>query len=264
MTEQIVKYEAKNMVKTEPPKSLNELVEMAGFLAKSRFWGMDENQIISLMLVAQADGIPAVNALREYSLIKEKPSMKAEAMQARFQQHGGIVKWLVVSDVEVSAEFNHPSSSPVVISWTIEMAQRAGLANKDVWKKYPLDMLRSRCISRGVRTCYPGVILGIYTPEEVESFSEPVTQYNTDIVDVTPAGEVVAVPKTKKTLTQSDMITNLLAKHGLSEDEALYKIRELSNISDWPDVARSDIASWEKIDQLLSDNELTDEENEAM
>jgi hypothetical protein len=30
-------------------------------------------------------------------------------------------------------------------------------------------MLRARCISEGVRTCFPGIAVGIYTPEEIEA-----------------------------------------------------------------------------------------------
>jgi hypothetical protein len=32
-------------------------------------------------------------------------------------------------------------------------------------------MLRSRCISEGIRTVYPGVTVGVYTPEEVQDFA---------------------------------------------------------------------------------------------
>ena len=50
------------------------------------------------------------------------------------------------------------------------MAKNAGLSGKDTWKQYPRQMLRSRVISEGVRTMYPGVADGIYTPEEVQDF----------------------------------------------------------------------------------------------
>ena len=38
-------------------------------------------------------------------------------------------------------------------------------------------MLRSRCISEGIRTVYPGCVVGTYTPEEVEEFEPPKERY---------------------------------------------------------------------------------------
>ena len=41
------------------------------------------------------------------------------------------------------------------------------------WKKYEDAMLRARVISTGVRLTLPGVLGGLYTPEEVSSFAQP-------------------------------------------------------------------------------------------
>jgi hypothetical protein len=53
------------------------------------------------------------------------------------------------------------------------MAKKIGLASKDNWKNYARAMLRARCVSEGVRTVYPGCVVGVYTPEEVETFKAP-------------------------------------------------------------------------------------------
>jgi len=52
----------------------------------------------------------------------------------------------------------------------MDRAKAAGLTGKQTWKQYPRAMLRSRVISEGIRTVYPGVAVGIYTPEEVGDF----------------------------------------------------------------------------------------------
>jgi len=46
------------------------------------------------------------------------------------------------------------------------MAQRAGLAGKDNWKKTPRAMLRARCIAEGVRATYPAALGGQLIVEE--------------------------------------------------------------------------------------------------
>jgi hypothetical protein len=47
------------------------------------------------------------------------------------------------------------------------MAQRAGLANKQVWKAYPEAMLWARAVSQLCRMLFPDCFAGgTYTPEE--------------------------------------------------------------------------------------------------
>jgi hypothetical protein len=90
-------------------------------------------------------------------------------MLAEFQKAGGKVDWKEYTDTRVTGIFSHASGGSVTVSWDIAQAQKAGLAGKDVWKHYPRSMLRSRCISEGVRAVFPGVVEGVYTPEEIES-----------------------------------------------------------------------------------------------
>lgn len=146
---------------------------MAEAAAKSGLFGMKTtDQALALMMLCQAEGIHPMKAVAEYHIINGKPSLKADAMLARFQRAGGTVKWNRLDDKEVSATFSHPQGGEATINWTIEMAKNAGLTGKDTWKQYPRQLLRSRVISEGVRTVFPGVSTGIYTPEEVSDFTD--------------------------------------------------------------------------------------------
>lgn len=151
-------------------------------LATSKLFGMKTpEEAIALCLIAQAEGKHPATAAQEYHVIQGRPALKADAMLARFQQAGGKVNWLSYTDTEVTGEFSHPQGGMVKISWTIEMATKLGYLSKDNWKKFPRAMMRARCISEGVRTIYPGIAVGIYTPEEVQDF-EPAQPMK----DVTP------------------------------------------------------------------------------
>lgn len=154
---------------------------MAVTVAKSGLFGMrTPEQALTLMLLAQAEGIPAMIAVRDYHIMNGKPTMKADTMLARFQESGGVVEWHAYDDERCEATFTHPKSpKPVRIDWDIARARRAGLADKEVWKAYGRAMLRSRVISEGVKTCYPACIAGKYTPEEIQSIDP-------DVIDVTP------------------------------------------------------------------------------
>lgn len=141
---------------------------MAANVAKCGMFGMKtQEQALVLMMLAQSEGIHPMTAVRDYHLIEGKPSLKADTMLARFQQSGGRVEWTCLTDKKVEAKFSHPQGGSATIDWTIERAQGAGLAGRNVWKAYPRAMLRSRVISEGVRTVFPGVISGVYTPEEM-------------------------------------------------------------------------------------------------
>jgi hypothetical protein len=144
---------------------------MADAMAKSKLFGVKNvDEGMALMLVAQAEGYHPAIAVRDYHVIQGKPALKADAMLARFQASGGKVKWLSLTDEKVAAEFSHPSGGNVTIDWDMARAKRAQLGSNGMWNKFPRQMLRARVISEGIRTVFPGVIVGAYTPEEVSDF----------------------------------------------------------------------------------------------
>ena len=148
---------------------VSDIERMASAIAKSGLFGMKTvDQALALMLIAQAEGKHPATAAQEYHVIQGRPALKADAMMARFQAAGGKVQWGEYTDKRVAGTFSHPQGSSVEIVWTFEQARAAGLTGKDNWKNYPRAMLRARVISEGIRTVYPGVAVGVYTPEEVQ------------------------------------------------------------------------------------------------
>lgn len=166
--------EQKNLTVQQPTQvaiPFSEIERMAVAFAKSGLFGIKTaEQGVALMLIAQAEGMHPAIAARDYHVIQGRPALKADAMLARFQQAGGKVVWNVYTDAEVSGTFSHPAGGSATVAWTIAQAKGAGLASKDVWKQYPRAMLRARVISEGIRTVYPGVSVGVYTPEELQDF----------------------------------------------------------------------------------------------
>lgn len=155
----------------------NELVpyadmqRMAVSIARSGLFGVrTPDQALALMLVSQAEGRHPALAARDYDIIQGRPSKKAEAMMRDFQTAGGKITWQEMSDTAAIAEFTHPQGGSLTIKWDMVMARKAGLADKDMWKKYPRQMLRSRCVSEGVRAVFPAATSGMYVPEEIRDF----------------------------------------------------------------------------------------------
>lgn len=176
-----------NMMTIAPPVAMIPVADverMAVAIAKSGLFGLKtSDQALALMLIAQSENMHPASAARDYHIIGGKPSMKADTMLARFQAAGGIVRWSENSDARCAGEFVHPSSPvPVLIDWDMDRAKKAGLLSNPTWQKYPRAMLRARVVSEGIRTVYPGVLCGMYTPEEVESFQpEPTPRIERDI-----------------------------------------------------------------------------------
>jgi hypothetical protein len=146
-----------------------DIEKMAGAIAKSKMFGMKTTEeAFALMLIAQAEGMHPAIAARDYHVIQGRPTLKADAMLARFQNAGGKVQWDVYTDAEVTGTFSHPQGGSLKLTWTFAQASKIGLTGKDNWKNYPRAMLRARCISEGIRTVYPGCVVGTYTAEEIE------------------------------------------------------------------------------------------------
>ena len=166
--------------------TFEQMERMASAVAKSGLFGIKTTeQALALMLVSQAEGRHPATAVQEYHVIQGRPSLKADTLLARYQQAGGTVKFEELSEKRCAVTFSHRASGSFTIDWTIEMAQRAGLAGKDTWKAYPRAMLRARVISEGVRTSFPGVAIGVYTPEEIADGAPE--------VDIPPVSQADAV-----------------------------------------------------------------------
>jgi hypothetical protein len=148
-----------------------DMQQMAEVAASSKMFGFKNPQeAMAIMLLCQAEGLHPAIAMRDYHVIQNRPALKADAMLARFQQAGGAVKWDVYTDQEVTGTFSHPSGGSLSVTWLLSHAKQIGIASKDNWKNYPRAMLRARCISEGIRAVYPGCVVGVYTPEEVQDF----------------------------------------------------------------------------------------------
>jgi len=207
-------------VAIQHPSSIpySTLERMAVSISKSGMFACKTPEgAMSLLLIAQAEGVHPAQAMMDYDLIQGKPALKTAAMLARFQRSGGKVKWLQSTDDVASAEFSHPAGGKLVVTWDRARLVTAGLADKDMHKKFPAQMKRARCIGEGVRAVAPQCIpAGMYAVEEVQDM-EP--------VDVTPASRVEATVETAAAmhtaLTSAERDEHMQALMGADSTESL-------------------------------------------
>jgi hypothetical protein len=163
-----------------PAFGLSDLERIATAIARGGLFGSkDPHAVLTLCMLAQAEGQHPAVVFRDYDLIQGKPAKKAEAMLRDFMNSGGKVTWNRLDDECADATFSHPQGGTVTINWTMARAAKAQLGGKDMWKKYPRQMLRSRVVSEGVRTVCPNATSGLYVPEEVRDFTSDSTPTDT-------------------------------------------------------------------------------------
>jgi hypothetical protein len=171
---------------------------MATAFAKSNLFGVkDADQALSLMLLAQAENKHPALIMRDFDVIQGRLAKKSEAMLRDFQESGGRVEWLELSDVRAKAKFSHPYAPvPITIDWDMERAKKAGLSTKagDMYSKYGRAMLRSRCISEGVRSTAPGATSQMYTPEEIRNIE----------IETAPVSETIAAADARAVVGLAD------------------------------------------------------------
>jgi len=182
---------------------VDQIQIMAQAVAKSNLFGVQTaDQAMALMLIAQAEGMHPAIAARDYHIIKGRPALKADALLARFQMAGGKVEWKDYADDMVTGVFSHPAGGSLSVTWTIAQAKNIGLVRPDSgWVKYPRAMLRSRCISEGIRAVYPSCAVGTYTVEEVQDFEDKPSKAHAPEVKNMGAAEIVEEINTTKDIT---------------------------------------------------------------
>ena len=171
------------VVQFQPPQAnipaftMSDMERVALAIAKGGLFGStDPNAVLTLCMLAQAEGQHPAVVFRDYHIISGKPSKKAEAMQRDFLAAGGKIEWHTLTDDECEATFSHPLGGTATISWDKARVAQAQLGGNAMHKKYPRQMLRSRVISEGVRTVFPSATSGLYETGEVQDM---VTQDNT-------------------------------------------------------------------------------------
>lgn len=159
---------------------IHAIEKMGKWFAESGMFGVSKpEQGYVLAMACFAEKKTPLEISRTYHIIKGKLSMKADAMHAEFIRRGGRVRWDKSTDEECVATFFHPEFAPdgFVISNSMEDLKRKGVATdgsslKDMYRKFPRQMLRARTVSEGVRAIDPSINMGAYTPEEVADFDE--------------------------------------------------------------------------------------------
>lgn len=134
--------------------------------------------VLLLVMFGRDLGLTFSEALRGLHLIEGRAVLSADLMVALAKRSGHCERFdlLETSDTKATYETKRRGApAPIRMTWTIQMAQTAGLAKRDTWVKYPSAMLRARCAAALVRAVYPDCLFGCYDGDEVAGGEVPAT-----------------------------------------------------------------------------------------
>lgn len=156
------------------PRNIAECTDLAERLAKSSL--LPEKlrnkvpDVLMTIMAGQEMGLAPMAALRSFHVIEGKPVMSANGMVAVILGSGKAAYFRCVSATAervVYETLRVGDDKPQQCEWTMEMAKRAALHQKDNWRCYPRAMLASRARAELARAVYPDVLAGCYTDDEI-------------------------------------------------------------------------------------------------
>lgn len=163
------------------PVDFESKLKMADTLAKSGLLpqglSTPEKVVVALQWGYEL-GLSPMVAINNIAVVNGKPSLSTDMLHAivrKSHEYGG-VQWVKQDDkiAECIVKRITPNFSEEVRGvFTIEDAKKAGLADKDNWKKYPARMLKHRALSYALRDAFPDIISGFYNEDEITEIAEP-------------------------------------------------------------------------------------------
>jgi len=153
------------------PTNIQELQDMAMLLTNG-----NQRDALSLIQVFAAFGDHFGGDLgrtwtQGYSL-RGKPTLNADAMAGICRSSGLVafirtVSWDHEHCVMEMARRDEAIDVVHRFTYTFDMAQAQGLTNNRNWKTMPMQMLRARCLTMGLRAVFPDAVSGIYSADEI-------------------------------------------------------------------------------------------------
>lgn len=157
---------------------------------------------LAVMVYGHELGLRPMTSLREVFIIEGTPSCSAKLMRALIYRAGHALHFVEQSSTRCVVEGTRADGQGSArVTWTLDDAQVAGLTGKDVWRRYPRQMLTARATSELARLIFADVTIG-YTPEELQRHDlsgdydfvdiDDIDDDDVDTFDTRPAHEVAA------------------------------------------------------------------------
>jgi hypothetical protein len=163
----------KNVMTMPEAGELIQFTETAKLLSTCPYYQkLGPGGVLAIWLTAREMGLPPMTCLNGgMYTFSGAVTLSSQIMNMMIVKAGHRVDILTLNENKCHLRFHRSDRSGEVSNfeyeYTMEMAQNAGLANKDNWKKNKRDMLFSRALSGGARKFMPDVIMNAYVHGEI-------------------------------------------------------------------------------------------------
>lgn len=153
---------------------------------------------VVIVLKGKELGLEPMASFDLIDVIMGKPALKPKGMAALIRKGGVRTKTIEDFEPVKNEEGNIINYRTIIrfyrdgieedVKYLYSDAQKLGLTGKDNWKKQPGVMMYWRCYSKGANRITPDLISGLYTTEELASFTKGAPQ-----VEITEDGDAIVV-----------------------------------------------------------------------
>tara|TARA_R110002012_G_scaffold305399_1_gene509522 strand:- start:445 stop:1377 length:933 start_codon:yes stop_codon:yes gene_type:complete len=220
------------------PKSLTEAKEFAETLSKSglvpdAYRGKPANVLVAIQWGYEI-GLPPMQSLSNINIIGGRATLWGDALIAVCKKHPdyyGMKEWLEGDTAFCSVKRKVKDTVEETINeFSLEDATKAGLMNKDNWKKHPKRMLQLRARGFALRDAFPDAIKGIITTEEAIDF--PDEAKTSDLKVVNPpiiSNDVDLANSIVDALTDDNTAENDIVEEDVQTVNVTYELKILNN-----------------------------------
>jgi len=195
-----------------------------------------------ILLTGRELGLSPMQSLRGIYVVNKTPVLSADLLVAVVRRSGLCASWRVITTTPETCTITTlrvGETEPTSKTWTMADARRAQLTGKPIWSQYPAQMLRHRCAADLAREVYPDVVLGLYTPDEMDhTDAAPIVEAHE------PAAPQLPPPPPKPTANDDYRARLALAKclHDAAQDYRLLSQR--LHAEDATTAASEALAEW--------------------
>jgi hypothetical protein len=197
------------------PHDLASAMQLADVLSRSKLIpGSLRNpaDILIVVMTGRELGLTVMQSVRGCHVIDGKVGMSAELMLALVKRRPEckFIRIVESTDIVCTLETQRDGDpEPTRMSYSIEQAKRAGVTNKDNWKKHTEAMLRARCASALCRAVYPDLLLGVYSEDEMDEIagSRRPARVESTVIESTEASDGLAADIASSIMSADSIVT---------------------------------------------------------
>lgn len=176
------------MLTPKPPEGLvpdaRNMFMLAEGLARSKMFPdvQDKFQALAKIEYGRELGIPPVISLNLIHIVKGRLGVESKVFLALIEKAGVKVTFVERTKKKSKIRFEMPGKDPYEETFTWQDAEKIKdpqgkpLTKKDNYLNYPEELLTWRCLAKGARVYCAGIILGLYTLDEM-TFGERADVY---------------------------------------------------------------------------------------